>query len=103
MEAICLHYTGGIDQGDNRQDDVLGERGPSLYEAGKPRVSQSHPLTISPTGALPFCCTTRIVEPQILAVYFFATLGPLLQFPPLCSGQFWTHDYHPQAVRIAAR
>ena len=85
LEATRLHSAGRVDEGEDGEDDVLGERGPSLNKVGESGVNQSHPLTISPNGALPCRCTPRNVRLQIFAAYSFATFGLLLQFPSLAT------------------
>ena len=81
MEARCLPYAGRVGEGEDGEDHVLGERGPSLNQAGEPGVSQSHPLTISPTGTLPYRCGPRTAKPQILAEQSLAYFRPAPAIP----------------------
>jgi hypothetical protein len=46
--AVCLHYAGRVDEGEDGEDDVLGERSPSGTKACELGVNRCQ---IMPTGA----------------------------------------------------
>ena len=52
MEAICLHYAGRVDEREDGEDDVLGERSPGGAKACEPWVNRCQVVQIGAWVAL---------------------------------------------------
>jgi hypothetical protein len=52
LEAVRLHYAGRVDQGENGEDDVLGERSPGCAKACEASVNRCHFVQIRAWVAL---------------------------------------------------
>ena len=59
LEAICLHCAGGIDQGEEGEDDVFGERRPSIAKTCEARVDERQSVPIGDGVSLLRRCKAR--------------------------------------------